>query len=247
MDVNNIIQFELEQFKNGLESAISFNQINESSTKKVLSKALNDAFAMAVKRFKTKYKDIENQLLNEFIIDYVEFATEDVNMVAEQFTLLFDELVSKFIRKMNEFGKPYFATYGFAQKFISMSFKYMYCFDNARRNKFKYCKLPLDKYTINWYKKYGNKNFIKQFKNIGFAWSELDEGLYKNIQQDIDKLLQNGCDYNIKCNNPKEIVRLPENKIEVEFIIWQQERLNEVYNNIQKFSEYFERLGINIE
>ena len=138
-----------------------------------------------------------------------------------------------------------FAKFGFAQKFVSMSFKYMYCFDNSKRGNFKFCKLPLDKYTISWYRQKGDKELIKQFKDKKFAWSEISEDLYNEIQDNIDSILSRKCKYQIKCSDKTAVIVLPENKIEVEFIVWAQEKLNEVYREIIKYKDYYDRLGIN--
>lgn len=53
-----------------------------------------------------------------------------------------------------EAGKyPNQATFGKAQKIVNMTFKYMYCFDNADQyaNKFEPCHIPLDSYILDWF------------------------------------------------------------------------------------------------
>ena len=106
--------------------------------------------------------------------------------------------------------------------------------------------MPLDKYTINWYKKYGNSEYIEQFnKRFAYSWAKINDLIfYKNIQDDIDAILNKGIFYPINCKDDSIRVRLPENKLEVEFIVWSQERLNEVYKDLKKFEHYFDRLGI---
>jgi hypothetical protein len=248
MDAKEILLFELNHFRNGIGSTIDFSSINALSVKKALSKALNDTLAMAVKRFGTTYKGIEDELLNTFVNDFIGFASTEITEINnDSFNEFFNTLTSKFISKMDNLDRSMFATYGFAQKFISMSFKYMYCFDDALRTNFICCKLPLDKYTINWYRKYGDGDILNRFKKIDFSWSNLDKELYSHIQNNIDNILINGCNYPIKCTDFSQTISLPTNKIEVEFIVWSQERLNETYNEILKYSEYFNRLGIKIE
>lgn len=48
---------------------------------------------------------------------------------------------------------PNQATIGKAQKIVNMTFKYMYCFDNADQyaNKFEPCHIPLDSYILDWF------------------------------------------------------------------------------------------------
>lgn len=144
--------------------------------------------------------------------------------------------------------KDAFATYGYAQKFVSMSFKYMYCFDTAEKVNFKYCKLPLDKYTINWYKTVGNVDIKNKFKEKKYAWSNIENReLYDDIQNDIDDVLRKGYDYCVCCGNPNETIRLSNNKLECEFVIWSQEMLNELYAQIIKEKHHQGRLGITIK
>ena len=127
-----------------------------------------------------------------------------------------------------------------------MSFKYLYCFEECDKNNLRFCHLPLDKYTIKWYKKIGDKTNKNQLKAINYSWSNIDDKLYKNIQNDIDTKLKSCLDYEINCKDPKQRIQLPQSKIEVEFIVWKQEKLNELYKELSKLEDdyYFERLGI---
>ena len=108
----------------------------------------------------------------------------------------------------------------------------------------QFCHLPLDKYTIDWYKQYGDKDKINRFKKLNFSWSKIGEDLYWDIQDDIDSKLNNNVYYQINCKDPSQIIILPKCKIEVEFIVWMQQQLNDVYNTLSKLKDYYERLGI---
>ena len=63
----------------------------------------------------------------------------------------------------------------------------------------------------------------------------------------IDKL-NSGIDYRISYNpnaNNNGIYRLPKNRLETEFIVWHQEKLNELHKILSNTtSEDFERLGV---
>ena len=243
MNTQEILNFELEKFKRS-QKKIDFSKLTKENTSIALSKALIDALSQAGRRLKIDYKSVRDDLLKDFIDYYLKFASDKKNIVINDFNKDFNNLISKFINKMKELKKEEFAAFGFAQKFISMSFKYMYCFDDSKRGNFKFCKLPLDKYTISWYRQNGDKELIKQFKKLKFAWSGISKQLYNDIQNDIDSILRKTCLYQIKCHDKTAIIILPENKLEVEFIVWSQEKLNVVYNEILKYEDYFERLGI---
>ena len=242
MTNNELLQFEISKFKNDIGRNIAFNEINEENVKQALSKALNDTLAMAPRRYKTTYKEIEEKLLKEFINDFIDFSTKNIITNDENFDIFFKKLTKKFMDKMRHFNKQCFAKFGFAQKFVSISFKYMYCFEKSNKDNFLYCKLPLDKYTINWYSKCGDKSIIKEFKKNQFSWSEIEEELYDRIQCDITNILKNKKSYTI--DNKGTTIELPCNKLEVEFIVWSQERLYEVSKTIEKYKDYFNRLGI---
>lgn len=240
-----ILKVEINEFKVGWGNKVDYTTLNKTNTGKALKKALDDALRDGAKREKISYKndDIEKDFIDDFYI----FSTNKKSINEEEYNKLFDDIVEKFKNKMNSLNKEAFATHGYAQKFVSMSFKYMYCFDSSIKTNFKYCKLPLDVFTINWYKKNGTKSIVDRFKDIKYAWSKLDKDLYDDIQKDIDNILKKECDYCVCCGNPKETVHLSNNKLECEFVIWSQERLNDLYKAIKKARKYQERLGITIK
>lgn len=244
MNTQDIVNFELDNFKNKSKK-IDFTKQDKVNTSIALSKALTDALSQGARRSKTDYKSIKDNLLDAFVPYYLDFSFKEKNIEKKAFNDEFNKLISQFIDIMKKLKKEEFATFGFAQKFVSMSFKYMYCFDDSKRGNFKFCKLPLDKYTICWYRQNGDKELIRQFKKLKFAWSEIPEFLYNEIQDDVDSILSTKCKYQIKCSDKTAKIVLPENKIEVEFIVWSQEKLNEVYREIIKYKDYFGRLGIN--
>ena len=101
--------------------------------KKALRKALNDTLAMAVKRFKTTYKNIEDKLLTNLKDDFVDFSTNACITTCEDFDKKLEKLTKRYKDVMQNSKRQEFAEFGFTQKFLSMSFKYMYCFENSKR------------------------------------------------------------------------------------------------------------------
>ena len=92
----------------------------------------------------------------------------------------------------------------------------------------------------------GNKELVKQFEKIKFSWSRINKVLYDDIQNDIDSILEKNLEYRITCHSKIRMITLPKNKIEVEFIVWSQERLNEVFGEIIRYIDYFDRLGLKL-
>ena len=122
------------------------------------------------------------------------------------------------------------ATFGKAQKIVNMTFKYMYCFDDANSyySKFEPCHMPLDSYILDWfferYKsvwKHPTDKKAKLTLNGKYrlpAWSNLEyeqgaTGIipqYKEIQDWIKKRLDGAA--------------TPVSRLEAEFLIWWQAR-----------------------
>lgn len=101
-------------------------------------------------------------------------------------------------------GMPAKFTVGQSQKIINMAFKYLYCCDDYRSDKKDYfvnCHMPLDDYTLTWYKNECSPDWRKE------AWSVIDDVLaYYDIQSAIREKL-NG-----------------QNVLVAEFSIWSQEK-----------------------
>ena len=246
MTTNELINFEVEHFKNGWGRKLSFAQLSSSNVDNCMTHALSDALNQGARRGSVRYIPVLDTITNAFRNDFIEVAngTRQISNRSD-FKALFDALRSKFLSLLASNGLEVLSKFGFAQKFINMTFKYLYCFDDCDKANLRFCHLPLDQYTIDWYKQYGDKSIIARFKAIKFAWANIDETLYWDIQNDIDSKLNSGIDYPINCKDPTQIIRLPISKIEVEFIVWMQQQLNDVYSqSLSKLKDYYVRLGI---
>ena len=245
VSLNDVLNFEVDQFKKEFGKKIDFHKLNSSNVDQCLKYALDDALRQNARSKKEQYKDLKEKIISNFTDDFIKVANGGHKISNElAFEKLFDELEKKFSTVLKDQKLKSLSKIGFAQKFINMSFKYLYCFEECDKNNLRFCHLPLDKYTINWYKTIGDKNNIADLKEINFSWSKINEDLYFNIQKDIDSKLKSCLDYEINCKDPKQRIQLPQFKIEVEFIVWKQEQLNEFCKKLSKFKDYFERLGI---
>lgn len=181
-------------------------------------------------------KDIETELHNYF------FDAEEKIKPAPATEKKFDEVHDHlckiwrktFIGKDKEIG-----TYGKAQKIVNMSFKYLRCCKDADNfiAHFKFCHMPLDSFTLEWFKR-EVKKWYQDEKDKSFvagnvaSWSALEDdesdasGYYTNAK-DSKKYysyrfyLKNIREY-IKVENirhaeePKELL----SPLELEFIEW---------------------------
>ncbi len=92
-------------------------------------------------------------------------------------------------------------TYGKAQKIINMAFKYLRCCCDAGKypDHFKFCHMPLDSFTLTWYKR-------KTDDKKNYTWSKIHPEEYREIQKTIRNYLQ-------KSENNLS-------PLELEFIVW---------------------------
>ena len=126
-----------------------------------------------------------------------------------------------------EDGSP-LGTYGKAQKIVNMTFKYLYCYaDDILKERFKYCHMPLDSFTLEWFKR--NIQEVDPTK-IG-SWSKMEDE-----KSDTIKIPKNKEKYyypfyvkkivefinNINQGKPEEDKLTP---LQLEFIIWPKMQL----------------------
>ena len=143
-----------------------------------------------------------------------------------------EALFDKFIKFFQNYG--YTVTYGQAQKVINMSFKYLYCVDSKNEYKDLYakCHMPLDSFTIQWYKRHIypiSKNTNCKI-SANDTWSNMDDPQkYQAIVNDIKLHLHNA---SITLNGVKE--DLPPTPLEAEFVIWPEEVMNQTVANFNK-------------
>lgn len=70
-------------------------------------------------------------------------------------------------------------TYGQAQKIINMAFKYLYCckHDSEMEERFKACHMPLDSFSLEWFK----RKFKEKFFSNPDSYSENNRELPENL------------------------------------------------------------------
>ncbi len=207
-----ILNFEIMRFKQDY----NITNYSEKDAMRLLRVALADALAYAARRKKVKYADNANSICQTML----KKINEEIDN--KNFKDIFDDLVEKF--KKNE-HLTRFREIGYALKFSSMVFKYFYCFDDIREkygDKFDECCLPLDSNTLNWYEnKFGEKCSV---------WSELEKKIYEDIQFKIKNEIKNkklAYEYKLIDFKQKKIETincLPKNRLDLEFIMWNQEK-----------------------
>ena len=106
------------------------------------------------------------------------------------FDIFHEECCETFLNIFQNAGITH--TYGNAQKFINVLFKYLACYNDADQfsDKFKYCHFTLDRYTYNGYRIPFYRDVVYsaihcQPTNGLTAWSQLAKSEYKNITADI--------------------------------------------------------------
>lgn len=138
----------------------------------------------------------------------------------------FDDIHKKicigFLRAYNDRLSDNKQKYGKAQKIVNMTFKYLFCLNKIAplaidENWFEFCHMPLDSYTLNWYK----ETIDKKSK---FTWSNLDDKKYYEIRGKIEQMKEKGGmlkKYKV------------DNELKAEFIIWQEEKNKRVLKELE--------------
>ena len=83
--------------------------------------------------------------------------------------------------------------------------------------------------------------------DIKYAWANMEEDLYFKIQEAISDQLKNKNNYKVDLKDGKENICLPSNKLLAEFIIWNQEKINEIKRERKKLDESYEKLCIDLK
>lgn len=238
MSLLELLLKEREEFINGMKLQSQLFLKNMDDYYFGMEKAFDDAFNQYARREKKKYATDKRILMKPV----VERLFSYFNNTDDEFDDCFNDCIelSKGILDNNRCGM--------AQKFTNMSFKYLYCYSDALdyEKKFADCHMPLDKYTINWIKSLKNREINKKLGAISSAWANIDQDLYNDIQAFVTTTLNPEPDYTISFNKQATVTacKLPKNKLYAEFIIWHQEKINELYGILKKRKADFDRLGI---
>lgn len=142
-----------------------------------------------------------------------------------------EDLCENFCSELAQLGYNN-VTYGQAQKVINMALKYLFCFDGAEKYKtvFDKCHMPLDSYTLSWYRKLPKPVDKNARIYYDTKWSNLTKEKYIAIQDHIRDRLKN--DSKIKIDDQE--ILLPNQPLYAEFIIWPEEILLMAGNSFMK-------------
>lgn len=119
-------------------------------------------------------------------------------------------------------------TYGQAQKIVNMAFKYLYClyyrYGEFKENQFTDCHMPLDSFSLEWFKRWISANAMEYWKekekfkkgSVG-SWSSMEFSNYKD-----KKGMKYGYEVYLKyireyCKDYKKEKLTP---LELDFIVW---------------------------
>ena len=224
--------------------------INSEKCKEiVLGPAYKDFTPRTIKGLKKE--DIKEALtsLAELVCDYI---TADKACDSQSsFDKWHEETCNTFLSQCkNQSGKT--IPYGKAQKILNMTMKYLYCFSDTEKyaTRFKFCHMPLDSYTLEWFcdmvVPVFNKEQTKKSVSISTiketSWSKLSLGKNKEevysylwIQEQIRNYLQSR-ENRLYRNGNKD----PLTPFEAEFYIWPEQQLKQALKSIKGLKETFD-------
>lgn len=211
--------------------------------------AYKDFSARTVKGLtKDDSTDLRHELarkLHEYI-NYVDISNWYQSNYDEWHRKTCDEFIEG-INNIEERKEDKKVAFGKAQKIVNMSFKYLFCLKDAEderyAEKFKFCHMPLDSFTLEWYKQAvvpwcRKKDVHFKFVANGLQnWSNLKYGecndpySYSGIQHLIREYLSKGIDGFV---DEKGRSFTP---FTAEFYIWQEQQLRSALKSIQNQSK----------
>ena len=223
MDINKLLSDSVERFKSLYCKDIKCSD----NSKKLMEDSINLAYRDVQRTLKniSDYDNEKSNVLGDITESFESFFKQEPRKEASEFGLWHKEICEKWTQG---FDDNQIGTFGKAQKLVNMTFKYLYCFyGDSYNNHFKYCHMPLDSYTLEWFKRYvgirTNKD-EKLVKGKVCAWSNLqyekdDNDYYTYIfyKENIDEYIRDK-----KLNlSPRQLL----SPLQLEFIIWPEIQL----------------------
>jgi len=237
---NSLLDNEISKFKkaSGIDGR-KFSLKNRNDYLFALEKAFNDAFNQYARRKGITYKNGVDKVVDPIIGPLFDYFNN-----AKPGKSAFDKVFDSMVSLSTGFLKS--GLIGLAYKFSTMAFKYLFCYEDASQfmKHFEICYMPLDRYTLNWVKKLGDKGINKGLACIDSAFSKIDKKLFSDIQNLIIDKLKKSFVYDVSFATGASGFLLPEEPLKSEFIIWHQEKLIELHKTLIRNEDDFERLGI---
>lgn len=147
---------------------------------KVYVDALYQGYLDACRTFKWEKDGKDNKEYIREIFEEKEIVGEMKNYLRADKLESFDEIHKKICVNLIEKCKERTnMTYGQAQKIINMAFKYLYCckHDSEMEERFKACHMPLDSFSLEWFK----RKFKEKFFSNPDSYSENNRELPENL------------------------------------------------------------------
>ena len=148
---------------------------------KVYVDALYQGYLDACRTFKWEKDGKDNKKYIRGIFEEKEIVGDMKNYLSVGKIESFDEIHKKIcVNLIEKCEERISMTYGQAQKIINMAFKYLYCcrHDSAMEERFKACHMPLDSFSLEWFKrKFGEDDFTN-FERYSENHKKLPENLF---------------------------------------------------------------------
>ena len=164
---------------------------------------------MGVRNIPGHKAEVGIKITGDFVKVFRDYFSGDKPATRSEFNEWHGQVCIDFLTRLNkelstiECGEQ---CYGRAQKFINMTFKYLYCYDDACKYEdyFAYCHMPLDRFTTDWLFCEPDHDHV----SVGMTWSRLSENGYCRIQESIQSALD------------AQQFELPTKPLLADFMIW---------------------------
>ena len=132
------------------------------------------------------WQDAKKELFEWLASAFYTYFQNECNDFNKWHQTICDQFLKKFKPILSQYGYDADSSlkYGKAQKIVNMTFKYLFCFDDANQynTKFNECHMPIDSYILKWY---GDISGDKR----KLVWSDLEKEEYYELQGNIKSIL----------------------------------------------------------
>ncbi|MGN1143457.1 MAG: hypothetical protein ACI4SU_02750, partial [Anaerovoracaceae bacterium] len=216
------------QILHGKEEA-QHTKIQETAIREAVLQAYNDAKRTMHGIDSARREKAKNNIIKE-MVDYFSMEKSGPPENAESFDKIHQSICLAWTK---EFSGSSLGTYGKAQKIINMAFKYLYCYayvDESLKVYFRFCHMPLDSFTLEWFKRNVAKN-LNDFKSDKLMpWSKIENSA---SNEDTFTITENGKQkeyytYDFYKNCIRKYIEdnhIKLTPLQLEFIIWPETQL----------------------
>ena len=167
---------EIISFYNGIKSSEK-SKLKSPKEKYSIEAAIKLAYGDAKRTMTgiTEFKEEKETAFKNLAQKFADYFNSKVPSDKDAFDTVHTELCEIWCKAFSKASPTYIGAYGKAQKIVNMTFKYLYCCEDACdfEKYFAFCHVPLDSFTIEWFIRECEKRQVSIKKGYIASWSSI--------------------------------------------------------------------------